>query len=204
MEKRERNSPGCIWALILAGGESMRMKAAKMLLPYNGKTIIETVIENVTGSGVDKTVVVLGAGKEDILKVIRKYSVMHCYNKDYGQGMLSSVKCGFRFLPDDFEAAMVFLGDQPMIPSEVADTIISAYRTTKKGIVMPVYDRKRGHPLLIASKYRDEIEKLGTVENLRFIAHRFPSDVLEVETKISGILKDIDTREDYLKELNQI
>jgi len=204
MKKNEDNHGSGLWAIILAAGESKRMETPKMLLPFNGKTIIENVIENVTGTGVNKTMVVLGASKDDILKVIGKYSVEHCYNQDYKQGMLSSVKCGFRSLPEDFEAALVFLGDQPMIPAEVTDVIISAYRNSKKSIVLPVYNKKHGHPLLITSKYRDEIEKLKSGESLRFIIQRFPSDVLEVKIKTPGILKDIDTMEDYFKELNQI
>jgi molybdenum cofactor cytidylyltransferase len=195
---------GDIVALILAAGESKRMKTPKMLLPFNGKTIIEKVIDNIIGSGVDKIMVVLGAGKNDILQVIRNYSVMHCYNRNYMQGMLSSVKCGFRSLPYGCDAALVFLGDQPMIPAEVVETVISAYRNAKKGIVIPIYNSKRGHPLLIDTKYKDEIEKLDMKDNLRFIAQKFPNDVLEVETKAPAILKDIDTQEDYLKELNQI
>lgn len=203
MKKRENILYGGLWAIILAAGESRRMNAPKMLLPFNGQTIIEKVIKNVSGSGVDKIMVVLGAGKDDILKVIRKYTVNHCYNHNYMQGMLSSVKCGFRSLPEDFEAALVFLGDQPMIPAEVVNAVISAYRSSNKGIIIPVYNRKRGHPLLIDSKYRDEIEKLESKASLRFIAQKFHNDVVEVETKTPGILKDIDTQEDYLRQLNE-
>jgi molybdenum cofactor cytidylyltransferase len=194
---------GDIIAIILAAGESKRMKTPKMLLPFKGKTMIEKVIDNVTGSGVDKTLVVLGAGKDDILKVIGKYPVWHCYNKNYEQGMLSSVKCGFQSLPKGFEAALVFLGDQPMISAEVVNAVIDAYHSSKKGIIIPVYNSKRGHPLLINSKYREAIEKLEPNKSLRFIVNKFRSDVLEIETKAPGILKDIDTNEDYLKELNQ-
>ena len=147
--------------------------------------------------------VVLGARKDDILKVIRNYPVTHCYNKNYEQGMLSSVKCGFKSLPAGYDAAMIFLGDQPMISPEVTNEVINAYRSSKKGIVMPVFNNKRGHPLLIDSKYRDQIEKLDTKESLRFIAQKFPGDVLEVETKAPDILKDIDTQEDYINETNQ-
>jgi molybdenum cofactor cytidylyltransferase len=203
MEKQENNLWSGLWAIILAAGESRRMKAPKMLLPFNGKTIIEKVIENVAGSGVDKISVVLGAGKEDILKVIRKYSVTYCYNDNYKQGMLSSVKCGFKSLPEGFDAALVFLGDQPMIPAVVTDAVINGYRRSGKGLVVPVCDRKRGHPLLISSEYRDEIEKLKTDEGLHLLLKKFPEDVLEVETNTPSILKDIDTQEDYLEEANQ-
>ena len=68
---------------------------------------------------------------------------------------------------------------------------------------MPVYKKKRGHPLLIDMKYTDELEKLNPDEGLRMLAHKFPVDVLEVETNDPAILKDIDTPEDYRNELNQ-
>ncbi len=86
-----------------------------MLLPFRGMTIVEQVIENVINSQVDETVVVLGCERDEIQKVIGNWPVRHCNNEVYKEGMLSSVKCGFRFLPHDFEAALVFPGDQPLV-----------------------------------------------------------------------------------------
>jgi molybdenum cofactor cytidylyltransferase len=193
-----------IWAIILAAGESKRMRFPKMLLPFKGTTIIEQVIENVINSQVDETVVVLGAEKDEIEKLAVKWKVNHCYNEAYKEGMLSSVKCGFSFLPRDFEAVLVFPGDQPMINPEITDKIISAYRTTGKGIVVPAFSGRRGHPLLISSSYRDEIDLLDPEEGLRELARKYSDDVFEVDANTADILKDIDTQDDYLNELKQI
>jgi molybdenum cofactor cytidylyltransferase len=191
-----------IWGIVLAAGESSRMKVQKLLLPYQGKTIIEKVIENVKLSGADNTLVVVGSDKDEILGVIEHLPVSYCYNYNYKQGMLSSVKFGFRSLPETFGAALIFLGDQPMVPVEAVNAIILAYRQSHKGIVIPVFEKKRGHPLLIDSKYRDEIEKLEEREGLRSLACKFPADVLEVEVDLPGILVDLDTREEYEKAVN--
>lgn len=193
-----------IWAIILAAGESKRMKFPKMLLPFRGTTIIEQAIENVINSQVDETVVVLGSGSDEIQKLIGKWPVKHCYNEDYIEGMLSSVKCGFRFLPRFFEAALVFPGDQPMIAPEITDRLISAFRSSGKGIVIPVFEKKRGHPLLISSRYREDIESLDPEQGLRGLASKFSHDVLEVEAGTADILKDIDTKEDYLNETKNV
>jgi molybdenum cofactor cytidylyltransferase len=117
--------------------------------------------------------------------------------------MLSSVQCGFRNLPSDIAAVLVFQGDQPFIAPSVIDNVISAYRLSGKGIVMPVFNGKRGHPLLLDRKYREEIAKLDAGEGLRSIARLYRDDVLEVETADPGILRDFDTYDDYMKELNQ-
>ena len=200
-EKRETMSEIC--AIILAAGESRRMKVPKMLLPFHGKTIIETVIDNVRSSKADYTVVVLGSDKEKILEATGQLPVIHCYNENYRQGMLSSVICGLRSLPETCEAVLVILGDQPGIGPAVIDEVIDAYRKSGKGIIIPVYKNRHGHPLLVDRKYREEIEKLDPDDGLRYLSRKFPEDIIEVEIKDPAILKDIDTQEDYLNELKQ-
>jgi molybdenum cofactor cytidylyltransferase len=90
---------GEIWAIILAAGESKRMGSPKMLLMFNGRTMIENVIANVSESKASKILVVLGAYRDALVKLIEKLAVRYCYNDNYKEGMLSSVQCGFRNLP---------------------------------------------------------------------------------------------------------
>jgi molybdenum cofactor cytidylyltransferase len=193
-----------IWAIILAAGESKRMGRPKMLLPFNGSTMIETVLENVSGSNVDKIAVVLGDEKDAIASVIGKFKIKSCYNENFKEGMLSSVNCAFKNLPSDYRAAMVFQGDQPFIRKEVIDTIIESYLSSEYGIVIPVYDGRRGHPILIDRKYDNEIKKLNPEIGLRELTLRFHEDVLEVKTEEPGILRDFDTYKEYLEHTNQI
>lgn len=194
---------GEIWSIILAAGESKRMGFPKMLLPFNGLTMIETVINNVTGSKIDNTIVVLGANRDLLMEKLSDYSITCCYNDSYKEGMLSSVKCGFRNLPADIEAVLVFQGDQPFISPELINNVIKAYSLSEKGIVIPVYNNRRGHPLMVGKKYRDEIEKLDSNLGLRSLAEKFSDDVLEINTEQSGILVDFDTYEDYEKEIKK-
>jgi molybdenum cofactor cytidylyltransferase len=192
-----------IWAIILAAGESKRMNSPKLLLPYKGRTMIEAVIENVLASDIENIMIVLGSSGDAILDTIKNLDIKHCYNSNYKDGMLSSVKFGFRSIPDSFHAAVVFQGDQPMIPSCVINELISAWKMSGKGIIIPVFNKKRGHPILIDRKYKHEIEKLEINMSLNTVSGRFREDVFEVEVESPDILRDIDTEEDYLKELNQ-
>ncbi len=192
-----------IWAIVLAAGESRRMGSPKMILPYEGMTVIEKVLENILASNVEKVVAVLGSHKEEILKVIGKLPVMHCYNSNYKNGMLSSVKCGFEFLPADFRAVMVFLGDQPMAETSVINKMINAYNESGKGILVPVFENRRGHPLMADSKYRDEIINLDEPDGLRGLLRRHPDDLLEVSTENPSVLNDIDTEDDYINAINK-
>lgn len=129
---------------------------------------------------------------------------MHCYNENYKQGMIASVKCGLSNLPEGFEAALVFPGDQPGIGADVINKLIESFRKSGKKIIIPVFRRKRGHPLLISPDYRDEVMKLSSQEGLRELAIKFSADVLEVTVNDPYVLRDIDTMEDYINELKQI
>jgi len=185
------------WAIVLAAGSSTRMGSQKLLLPYGNSTMIEAVIHNVLGSKIDKVMVVLGTDSKEITRAIGDKPVEFCINQHPEKGMLSSVLCGFKAIPEEANAALVFLGDQPNIPPVITNTILEAYNEDLHGIVIPVHNHRRGHPLLVDLKYRRDLIKLDLEKGLRSLMHLFPEDVLEVEVDEPGILIDIDTKEDY-------
>ncbi len=194
-----------ISAIILAAGESKRMGSPKMLLDFGGMSMLEKVIRNVQAASVDDIIVVLGAFRDEILKITKNAGVRSCYNEIYREGMLSSVQCGFRNLSIASEAALIFQGDQPLITPEVIESVINSYRNgvRVRGIVIPVYKNRRGHPLLVARKYFVEIEKLDPGKGLRSLAEIFSDDVEEVSVEEPSILRDFDTFDEYIKAIKQ-
>lgn len=192
-----------IWAIILAAGASTRMKKQKLLLPFNGKTIIEKVIDNAMQTVKSNIVVVLGSHHEEIRKQIGNPSLQYVINNNFNAGMLSSVICGFRALPESAAAALIFLGDQPHIPPTAAKKLTEAKKHCTKGIIIPVYKGRRGHPILIDTKYTSEIENLDPMDGLRGLTNNNQTDILEVECDTPEILRDIDTPEDYQFEIDK-
>jgi molybdenum cofactor cytidylyltransferase len=192
-----------IWAMILAAGESKRMGKPKLLLPYGEKTIIETIVETVVSSNVENTLVILGSDREKIEEKIKNSLVKIVYNRDFRSGMLSSVQCGFKALPEETHAVLVVLGDQPKISADVINKLIDAYKSTGKGIVLPVYKKERGHPVLIDVKYGEEVESLSPEVGLRGTVYNHLEDILEVEVETPSIFQDIDDESDYKRELEK-
>ncbi len=192
-----------IWAIVLAGGASTRMGTQKLLLPFRGGTIVESVIRNIQPVVQNNILVVLGSHRDEIREKIEKLPLQICMNENYSDGMLSSVICGFRNLPDDAKAALIFLGDQPQIPTTVSKKVVETWKKTQKGIVIPVFKGRRGHPSLIETKYKPEIERLDPEKGLRELMRKFANDVSEVRCNLPEILRDIDTPEDYEYETNR-
>jgi molybdenum cofactor cytidylyltransferase len=193
-----------VWAIILAAGTSVRMGKQKLLLPYCGKTIIETVTDKAMTAVDSNVIVVLGSHYDEIYNRLVSKPVRLVRNHSYQNGMLSSVICGFRALPLEAAAALIYLGDQPHIPVSVGIQIITEWEKTKKGIVLPYYSGKRGHPILISSAYRCQIERLDQTKGLRSLLEQNLHDITGVECNSPEILRDIDTPEDYLLEINKI
>jgi len=79
-----------IWGIVLAAGASTRMKKQKMLLPYKGKTIIETVISNAIPALKKNIIVVLGANSDETSKKTSNFQIKRVENQRYSEGMLSS------------------------------------------------------------------------------------------------------------------
>jgi molybdenum cofactor cytidylyltransferase len=93
------------------------------------------------------------------------------------------------------------LGDQPFLPGRVVDAVVEAYRRNGKGIVVPAFQGRRGHPVLVDLKYRDEVLALDPSDGLRRLMRAHAEDIFEAEVEDANILRDMDVPEDYASEL---
>lgn len=186
-----------VWALILAAGRSRRMGTPKLLLPYDGTSVIQNVVRKVRAAGVPSVLVVLGAECDSIKDILKDDPVKFVRNPDFSRGMLSSVQSGLRALPRAGTWVMVLLGDQPALSQSSIRAMLHARERTAKGILVPAYKGRRGHPLLFDLKYKKDVLALDPAIGLRQLLINHPHDILEVEVEDEAVLKDIDTPEDY-------
>ena len=92
---------------------------------------------------------------------------------------------------------MIMLGDQPAVPVEVVDRVIDAWRQSGKGLVLPVYGGRRGHPLLVDMRLSEEVLSLEPAKGMRAMLISNAGGIMEVPVATPAVLKDIDTPEDY-------
>lgn len=176
--------------IILAGGLSSRAGAYKMTLMYKDRTIIENVIVNMQKS-VKRIIVVGGYRMEKLEPVIKKYkNVELVYNENYELGMFTSIKKGLQYVRE--EKFFLTPGDYPLIDENVYRTMLGI----EGDIVIPTFEDKKGHPILIKSYFIDEILEEGRYSNLK--EFRDTREPVFVPVGCRGILMDIDTMEDYI------
>jgi len=189
------------WSVILAAGESKRMKEQKLLMKYGKSSIIETVVQKNLDSKVNGVMVVMGADHEEVAARIKCFRVGTIINKEYARGMFSSVRKGIASLPPEADAAVIALGDQPMINSRIINDLIDLKTGSSKNIILPVYKGRRGHPVLIGRNYFNEIAGMPDSATLRDLISGHSDDIAELQVETDNILRDIDTREQYNNEL---
>lgn len=190
--------PACrVWGVVLAAGESRRMGTPKQLLDFGGVSMVEAVARTLLEADLAGVLVVLGHEAERVAGAVRHLPVRCVVNAEYRAGMLTSVQCAVRALPDA-EGVCIALVDQPSIPARVVSALVKGLCTGEKGIAVPTFQGKRGHPIAVdLRRYRQEIMNLPSEIGLRALLLAHPEDVFEVPVDTEAVVKDIDSPEEY-------
>ena len=198
-------------AIILAAGSSSRMGEGrhKLLLPLAGRPVLAYVIEAALASQALPIIVVLGHQASDVRAQIAPYvtqpGVIIVENPGYMQGMSTSMRVGLESLMSrdipKVGSALIMLGDQPFITSHIIDQLIIAWNTMGKRIIAPLYDGKRGSPVLFEASLFAELLEVSGDEGGRSVLERHRDEVAMVEMGDAMANYDMDTWEAYQRVL---
>ena len=191
-----------ISAIILAAGESRRMGVQnKLLLQIDSEVLIRKFVKSVSNSLVDAVLVVVGFEAEKIKAVLHDQSVKFVENPSYEEGMTTSIQSGVKASSNESTGLMICLADMPFAETSDLNLLIQAfndYQSTESSlIIVPVFQGKRGNPVLFSEEFRDKI-LTHKGEGCREIVRQFPHYVKEVSMENDNLLRDIDTPEDYM------
>lgn len=194
-----------ISGILLAAGLSTRMGEPKQLLPFGSSTIIETVVDNLLGSKLDEVIVVIGHEADKIQARLQHKPLRSVFNPDYRSGMLTSAQCGVQAISDSADAFALSLVDQPFITSDLINRVIDAYTQTDRGIVLPSYNYRRGHPVIFNRRYAADILALSQESGgVKSLFGKYPDDIHYVTVDTDRVLRDIDDRNDYEEALGKM
>jgi molybdenum cofactor cytidylyltransferase len=194
-----------IGAVVLAAGQSRRMGRPKMLLPWRDNcTMIGHVVSTLLEAHIDPVVVVGGANFDQLQGALTGLPVRLAYNDRFAETeMLASLQIGLRQLDTDTNATLIVLGDQPTVEVAVVHAVVEAYHRSRAHLVVPSYQMRRGHPWLVARDLWQEIMTLPLDSSLRDFLNQRAGAIAYVVVESPGILKDMDTPEDYQKLLEE-
>ena len=184
--------------IVLAAGSSSRMGRPKQLLSYNGKTLLEFTVDIAIDSVADPVILVLGANASLIEKVIDRKKIEIVENKNWNEGMASSIRIGIEKLlqvSPSADSTILMVCDQPFISASLLNNLVSAHKTTGKSIVTCYYQNVIGPPTLFHKTIFPELLNLKGDTGARKIVEKHITAVETVRFD-EGII-DIDTEADY-------
>jgi molybdenum cofactor cytidylyltransferase len=184
-------------AVILAAGRSTRMGGPnKMLAELGGKPMVRIVAEQVLASKASSVAVVTGHQAAEVEKALAGLKVKFVRNPDFAAGLAGSVRTGIAAVPENADAAVVCLGDMPLIDAKLIDRLIEALAPDRGHLIaVPVSDNKRGNPVLWSRRFFNELMTLDGDVGARNLIVKHAEAVVEVAVEGDSAFLDIDTPE---------
>ncbi|HJV20301.1 MAG TPA: nucleotidyltransferase family protein [Sediminibacterium sp.] len=191
--------------MILAAGAASRMGQAKMLLPFNGQSILGHIIGELKALQPQTISLVTGKYHEAVTAAIADPSLEIAYNDRWNEGMAGSIQTGMKTLLrqcPDLDLVWIVVGDQPFLHRSVLQEMLRLQQETQKGIVAAQYNGITGTPVLFSAGYFSALQKLSGDKGARVILQEHPEDIATVAFPLGEL--DIDTPEDYARFLQQL
>jgi molybdenum cofactor cytidylyltransferase len=193
--------------LIIAAGQSKRLGKPKQLLAFEGKSLINRLIEITKLAGTYPTTLVLGANADKITTQLQDKHLTVVMNEQWEEGMASSIRAGVKSIiqaSPNMDGIMILVCDQPFINVENINGLIALQLATGKPIAACYYANVLGTPALFhKSIFPDLLELKGDIGAKKIIKNK-EEEVAKLHFE-KGVL-DIDTEADYkqlLKEENK-
>lgn len=182
-------------AVVLAAGRSSRMGANKLLSDLGGEAMARRVVRGIAGA-VDQIVVVTGRDADAVRAAVGDMPATFAHNPDFADGLSTSLRRGLEAVPPDFDAALICLGDMPLVDATVAAKLIAAFNPAEhRSICVPVHGGARGNPVLWGRQHFDALLQLSGDSGARRLFDALSDELVEVAMPDAAVLTDIDTPE---------
>lgn len=194
--------PRRLFALIPAAGRSRRMGTSKLLLPWQGTTVIEHLIHTLTRPDISAVAIVIRPDDHALQGVVQRTPAIAVIPDHEPPEMRDSIEIGLRairqqFTPADDDGWLLIPADHPLIEPEVLDGLLTRWLQGDCQALLPTLNSRRGHPTLMRWSLAARIEQLPRDVGVNALLRAEPSLVTEWPTDRESVLADLDSPEEY-------
>ena len=193
--------------ILLAAGESKRMNGEnKLIKEIEGIPLIKYSVKNILGSTVDELIIVTGYQKEIIENIIDKNKkIKFVYNKDFSNGMASSINTGLCEISTKTKNFFISLADMPNVNQNIYNRLIKSKNSyniklkpeNRKEIIIPTSDGKDGNPVLFSIFMKTDVMKISGDHGAKEIIENKKNKILRIPFEGDGVILDFDTQDNF-------
>lgn len=185
---------GCV---IMASGISKRFGENKLLIDFQGETLVERVLKLTEGELFARRIVVTRTKEVEVL--CKEFGIDVILHEFPGRG--DAVRLGMERMMD-MDGCMFCPCDQPFLGRKSLNRMIGKFAYGEKTIFKLGFEEKQGTPVLFSKKYFEELCKLPEKSGGSYIIKKYPEEVDVIQAESEEELMDMDTKEEYQRMLN--
>ena len=180
------------------------MGSPKPLLPWRGKTLVESQIDALREGGASEIIVVLGHRADEIEPLVSNAAscdpasnIRVVVNREYRDGRTTSIKAGLNTVSPDATDVVMMAVDQPR-SSDIVSRVVRAHLDAGALLTSPRYRGRGGHPLMFSARLLPELRLISEEgQGLREVFERHRSEINQVIFDDPMIRLDLNTPEAY-------
>ncbi len=196
-----------VFAIVPAAGRSRRMGRDKQLLDVGGHSMLVGVLDVLERSRVCSVTLVTHSGITAHIETNQFAKLSVVINDDQKSHMIDSVRMGIdaarhgrvgrEMAPSD--GFLILPADQPDIEVADIDRCIAEFSTDTTRIVIATHGERRGHPLIFPASLEPFVGSDACDGGLNALPRTHADRVVTVPCESPGVIRDIDTPDDYKK-----
>ena len=190
------DTEGGLYAIVLAAGAATRFGSAKQLVRISGRPLLHNTVSNAVEIAGAATIVVLGAYAAELAPLLSHTPASVVINRDWREGIGSSIRRGVAALPSTCTAVMMVLADQAAVTAQDLQRLVSAWKRQPEYVAAALYSGSTGVPAIFPRSRFTELTELRGDMGARMLLQRNPDRVVRVPMDSAAL--DIDTPEDLL------
>ncbi len=184
-------TPERVAGVVLAAGQSTRMGRNKMLLEIGGRTLVRRAVTTAFTAGLDPVLVVVGHQSDKVRGELSGLPCTPVLNGEYASGMNTSLRAGIVALPDDVAAAVVLLGDMPLVDAAMVRSLVEALRRGNRPLAVSIYGDVVAPPIAYGRALFPELRALTAEACGKSVIKRHRAEATELRWP-SETLTDLD------------
>ena len=188
-----------IKGILLAAGQSKRLKNENKLIKiFKSKPLINHALNSVKNSKIKKIIIVLGYQFKEVKKKIKKNKkIIFVHNKNYKNGMSSSIKSGLKKISKKDKGFIILQSDMPFVKTSDINKIYNSIIRKKYLVHALKYKNRIGNPIGFDISILNKFKKIRGNVGAKYMVKRLHKSTNFIKVSSDKVFKDFDKALDF-------